>query len=203
MIEKLWSAVAPVQLTAPGNSRGLIVVTNTSGFKVKMTVTISDGANSRSLEVKRIVGPNQMFLGEDGDIKLRADLSAFPAGSLVWALEQPRNSIPLQEIERATYDEEPAVARRVINVDEFGRYYNNDNPLPVSATLDSVQLFDKPYDAGTEANPSTTQQIFTTFIGGLSGTPVQRVTLNFVDATRENLINWQREYWNGSAWIVG
>lgn len=121
MIEKLWPAVAPVQLTAAGNTRGLVTITSTSGFKVKMAVTIADGSNTQLLEVKRVVNETQMFLGEKGDIKLRSDLSSFPAGSSVWALEQPRNSIPLQEIERAIYEEEPTVARRVIQVDELGR----------------------------------------------------------------------------------
>lgn len=130
MIEKLWSAVAPVQLTASGNSRGLVTVTSTIGFKVKMAVTISDGSNAQLLEIKRIVGPNQMFLGEKGDIKLRSDLSAFSPGSIIWALEQPRNSIPLQEIDRAIYEEEPAVALRTISVDPYGSPYSSSNPVP-------------------------------------------------------------------------
>lgn len=138
MIEKLWSAVAPVQLTAAGNSRGLVTVTSTSGFKVKMTVTIADGPNNQLLEVKRVVNATQMFLGEKGDIKLRSDLSSFPAGSIVWALEQPRNSIPLQEIDRATYEEEPAVARRTILVDQLGSLIRTDSTPQGSALSVSV-----------------------------------------------------------------
>jgi hypothetical protein len=205
MIEKLWSAVGPIALTDAGNSRGLVTVASTAGFKVKMAVTISDGISAQLLEVKRVVNSTQMFLGEKGDIKLRSDLSSFLAGSTILALEQPRNSIPLQEIERAVYEEEPSVAYRTISVDQFGNYYNDANPLPVSfsSSIDSVQLLDKPFDSGTETNPTPIQQIFTTYTGGLSGSPVQRVTLNFVDSTRENLVNWQREYWNGSGWIVG
>lgn len=133
MIEKIFSAVPPVQLTSAGNSRGLVTVSSTSGFKVKMTVTISDGSNSLMLEVKRVANGTQMFLGEKGDIKLRSDLSSFPIGSIVWALEQPRTSIPLQEIERAIYDEEPTVALRTIGVDEFGSPYSSSNPIPTSS----------------------------------------------------------------------
>lgn len=144
MIEKLWSAVAPVQLTAAGNSRGLVTVTSTSGFRVKMNVTIANGANSQLLEIKRIVNSTQMFLGEKGDIKLRSDLSSFPVGSAVWALEQPRPSIPLQEIERAIYEEEPIVARRSVLVDEFGSLMRTD-PTPNGSAL-SVSVSQIPQD---------------------------------------------------------
>lgn len=141
MIEKLWSAVAPVALTAAGNSRGLITVTSTSGFKVKMVVTLADGPNAQVFEIKRIVNATQMFLGERGDIKLRSDLSSFPAGSVVWALEQPRNSIPLQEIERAVYEEEPTVALRSVLVDKYGNKYDDDNPLPVNAAVSIGDIY--------------------------------------------------------------
>lgn len=140
MIEKLWSAVPAVPLEISGNSRGLVQVSSTYGFKVKMNVTISDGTNSLLLEVKRIVNDKQMFLGEKGDIKLRSNLSSFPAGSIVWALEQPRQSIPLQEIERAVYDEEPTVALRSVLVDNYGNYYRTDNPLPVKLSDGSVNI---------------------------------------------------------------
>lgn len=80
---------------------------------------------------------------------------------------------------------------------QFGLDVNVLNPT------ESTLLLNLPYDSGTEANPTALQQVFTTYSGGLAGTPVQKVTLNFVDSTRENLVNWQREYWNGSMWVVG
>lgn len=158
MIEKLWSAVAPIQLTAAGNSRGLVTVTSTSTFKVKMAVTIANGSNNILLEVKRIINDTQMFLGEKGDIKLRSDLSTFPAGSSIWALEQPRTSIPLQEIERAVYDEEPTVALRTVLVDRLGNKYDNDNPLPVNASVSigDIQV-DVDLDGFSAFNPDSVQ----------------------------------------------
>lgn len=90
--------------------------------------------------------------------------------------------------------EEQADAKRVLIVDE------NGNPQNASS---SIQILDKPYDAGTQTYPTSTQEVVTTFLGGLLGTPVQRVTLNYSDATKENLLNWQREFWNGSGWLIG
>lgn len=72
-----------------------------------------------------------------------------------------------------------------------------------SINTDQIQLLNKDYDAGTQAYPSGTQEVIVTYSGGLSGTPVQRVTLNYADPNKENLLNFQRETWNGSSWVIG
>jgi hypothetical protein len=51
----------------------------------------------------------------------------------VYAVVQDRPSIAPADYERAVYAEEPIVAKRVIMVDEFGNYYNEDNPFPINA----------------------------------------------------------------------
>ena len=207
-IEKKRKGVSPRLFTANGDPNGLVTVADARDLFVKQRIQIKSDAKPDPVEfeIKRFVSNNSFKVGPIGEnIKSYADVSAYLVAdnASISAGEQDRPGIKPDEIRRATYMEEPVSAIRSFAVDEYGNSYNKDNPLPVSAELDSVQLFDKPYDSGTEQNPTPTKQVFTTYTGGLSGTPLQRVTLNFVDATRENLVNWQREYWNGSSWVVG
>lgn len=125
MIEKHWSNIAPVAFTATGTSRGRVTVTDTRGFRVKQRVVVGSTASLPSLvlEVKRVVSPTEMDLGSpEKPISDRTDLSLYSAlTSFVYANEQQRPNISPQDIDRATYEEEPVVARRVIQVDEYGR----------------------------------------------------------------------------------
>ncbi len=207
-IEKKRKGVSSRLFTANGDANGRVTVADARDFFVKQKVHIKSNAlpEPKQFEIKRFVSNNSFKIGPIGDsINAFADISAYLVtdNASISASEQDRPGIKPDEIRRATYMEEPISAIRSFAVDEYGNSYNKDNPLPVSAELDSVQLFDRPYDSGTEQNPTPTRQIFTTYVGGLSGTPLQRVTLNFVDATRENLVDWQREYWNGSSWVIG
>ena len=208
LLEKRFYAVPPQLLTTNGSANGFITIANASALlKVKQVVNVTDTlGNLRTYEVKRIDTPNIVFLGPIGKPLANYDDMSFYTtanGAFLFADEQQRTKIAEQEIPRAVYAEEPAVAIRSILVDDSGKTYNNSNPLPIDIALDSVQLLDKPYDSGTETYPLATREIVTTYIGGLAGAPVQRITLNYSDATKNNLINFQRETWNGTAWVVG
>ncbi len=153
MIERTWRKVAPVSLTAQGTTLGRISVTSTHHFKVKMRVTLSDPSLPvLILEVKRILSPEEMELGPSGPISARQDLSAYGVTSIVQAPEQVRPNIPLQEIERAVYEEEPTVAKRVVVVDRYGNISGEfTNPfivdsaaLAVIAQLLSIQVLGLP-----------------------------------------------------------
>jgi hypothetical protein len=61
-------------------------------------------------------------------------------GAMVYLPEQRRTSIPWEEQERATYEEEPTVARRTFLVDELGDGYRKDNPLPVQLSDGSINI---------------------------------------------------------------
>lgn len=143
MIEKSWPAVAPVAFTATGTTRGRITVTSARGFKVKQLVNLNHPTQpDLSLEVKRVLSDTQLELGSpDAPIEQRADLSLYDNQTFIYAMEQKRPwNIPLSEIDRATYEEEPTVARRVIAVDPFGKPYSTDNPLSVKLTDGSVNI---------------------------------------------------------------
>lgn len=142
MYEKRLKAVSPVAFTANGTSTGQITLSSTSGFKVKQVVILkSNTLAPANFEVKRVDSGTVAYLGlVGGKITDRVDLSMYLVadGANISASEQTRPSIPEQEIERLTYEEEPTVARRTILVDEFGNKITEANPLPVDATISVV-----------------------------------------------------------------
>jgi len=142
-IEKRWAAVAPVAFTASGTAQGRISVTSTRGFRVKMDVVLLHPTlPSLELEIKKVTGRTTLYLGPKNTRinDFSVDLSSYDNQTSIYANEQPRPSIPFQEFERAVYEEEPVVAKRVIPVDEFGSPYHSDNPLPVQLSDGSVNI---------------------------------------------------------------
>src|ERR1700759_5628223 len=107
-IEKQWKAVGPLALTSRGTNEGKITVKSTLDLKVKMVAILSDTSRPKlTLEIKRINSDTELELGPLGNIKERADLTLYSQTSKLMAFEQKRNTIPIQEIERAVYEEEP------------------------------------------------------------------------------------------------
>jgi hypothetical protein len=142
-IEKKLKAVPPRLLTANGAPTGLVTVADTRGFFVKQKISLSSNTQAPlQLEIKRFVSINSFFVGPPGGIGQRQNVSMYLVadGATIEASEQDRPGVPDADRDRATYVEEPIVARRVIAVDEYGRYYNNENPLPTTATLNVDEL---------------------------------------------------------------
>lgn len=124
-IEKRWKSVSPQQFVVDNALIGKITVTDATLFKVKQQVVINSSTvpSRDDLEIKRISDRITIFLGpKTGNIDSRINLSQYlPTDTpIIYANEQQRSKIPEQEIERLTYEEEPVVARRVIQVDEIG-----------------------------------------------------------------------------------
>jgi hypothetical protein len=142
-IERWYPSVGPVAFTQDGGNDGIVVVTDTSLFKVKMIVVVQ--ANSLPItrfEIKKVISPTEMVLGpEDKPITARSDMSAYILGlnPTVEAFEQERPKIPPADYERAVYEEEPVVAKRSYLVDRYGSPYTISNPFPVSLA-GSVEL---------------------------------------------------------------
>ena len=139
MLEKRFAAVPAQVFTANGGANGSVSIADTSLFKVKQQVIITaTGQTNLELEVKKVVSPTSMIVGPTtGNINAFTDISAYTTAlsASVSANEQKRPQISADDFERAVYEEEPTVAKRVILVDEFGNKYDTDNPLPTSATL--------------------------------------------------------------------
>jgi hypothetical protein len=135
-IERIWKQIDPVPFTVDGTEGGIVTVEDTACFKVKMAVVLkADGTEPKRYEVKRVLSKIQLVLGPERDsIQKRSDISAYTVAlnSTIEAPEQERPKIPPADYERAVYEEEPTVAKRVVDVDKYGDIYTFDNPKPVT-----------------------------------------------------------------------
>jgi hypothetical protein len=143
-LQKNWLAVSPRPFTANGTSLGVVTVAKTKGFYVKQKVYLkSNTINIQKFEVKRVISKTQLWVGPvEESLKVVSDISNFLLADAAYieAHEQPRFSIPLTEHERAVYEEDPVVAKRVTLVDEIGDKYTVDNPLPVQLSDGSITI---------------------------------------------------------------
>lgn len=139
MFEKRFALVPAQVFTADGGADGSVIIADTSLFKVKQVVIVTAvGQTNLELEVKNVVSPVKMIVGPvTGNIKTFTNLSAYTTSSAasISANEQKRPTISADDFERAVYEEEPTVAKRVILVDQYGNKYDDDNPLPTSSTF--------------------------------------------------------------------
>lgn len=55
--------------------------------------------------------------------------------------------------------------------------------------INSVQLFTIAFDAITATYPLTTQEIYQSRVGGISGTILQTVTVNYTDSSKNLILN--------------
>ncbi len=155
-IERRLAAVPSQLFTLDGTDRGILKITDAYldclPFKVKQKVIITaTGEENLELEIKRIeqdgqtihVGPRRETAAPRkrstihvGTINTRTDISAYTVakGAAISAEEQNKPLVPEEQIERATYETEPTVARRVFNVDQFGVGFKKTNPFPVTIT---------------------------------------------------------------------
>jgi hypothetical protein len=138
--EKRLLAVSPKLLTTNGNLNGYTTIADACyHFVVGQVVLLKSGTQpTLILKVKRIVDPDTVYLGPtDKPVQNYTDISAYLTldGATLEAEEQNRPSVPEEQIERNTYAEEPAVARRTILVDACGNFIGPDNPLSVDAVL--------------------------------------------------------------------
>lgn len=135
MFEKRFPAIPAQLFTADGTADGVVTIVDATLFKVKQQIFISSNTQTPlgPLEVKKINTATQLVVGPvSGSIFTSTDISAFLLvdGAAIFANEQKRPSIPIDEIKRSTYEEEPTVAVRSILVNKLGHIYDEDNPLP-------------------------------------------------------------------------
>lgn len=137
-IERKLDNIGPVSFISNGTEGGLVTISDTRGFKVKAEVVISANTlPNLTLEVKRVLSKTQLLVGEKGKIQQRANIQAYTValGATIRQPEQDRPGIPTEQHERAVFAEEPILAKRTILVDEYGNYYNEENPLPINVEL--------------------------------------------------------------------
>lgn len=136
-IEGKMNAVDPRPFTADATAQGVITVADTAGFRTKQVAYLKGTALPDLLvQVKKVLSPTKLIVGRV-DQKIASwmplDTSAYTvaAASVIGAEEQNKNNIPQDDHYRAVYESDPVVADRVVFVDKYGNFFDNDNPLPI------------------------------------------------------------------------
>lgn len=137
-IQKKWAPVPPQTITSNGTLDGHVTVPDATLFFVQMKVIVfSDTVGPMPLQIKRINNINDIELGPiNGDINSRSNLTSILSSdnAKISAPDyQDRPAISMEDVIRAAYANEPAVAIRNLPVDELGDAFNVNNPLPVSS----------------------------------------------------------------------
>lgn len=124
LTEKRLLKVEKQPFQEDGTATGIVKVTDAGMFVVGHNITLcSDTQPNLELKINQIVDLFTIIVGPIGKrIDCKEDISAYllADNAAIFAKAQKRPSIPEQEVERMTYDEEPIVARRVRIVDRFG-----------------------------------------------------------------------------------
>lgn len=140
--ERTWLAVPPQLLTSDGSSLGIVTMADTRGFKVKaIAVLAAVGLPDLRVSINRVLSETQIRVGRVGKpIGDILDVSSYTvsAGAYIYAAEQEKAKLTLEDREYALYDQEPTVAKRSVLVDQLGRYYEQANPLPVQLSGGSI-----------------------------------------------------------------
>ena len=143
-IERLWEEIPARAFIANGQSNGTVTLESTINFRTNQKVTLTaSGFDPLNLVVKRVISPTQMLLGpDDKNILSRYDLSAYTllVVPVISAAEQNKTSIPEKDQLQMTLEREPVNARRVFQVDDFGRPFSTSNPFPVQLSDGSVNI---------------------------------------------------------------
>jgi hypothetical protein len=136
MLEKRFKAIPPQLFINDATANGVVKINNAEFFKVKQQIIIAAPAlTPLELEVKSVEDATTLIIGpRNTKINETTNLSLYTvsSGSFIFANEQKRPSIPQEEVSRAVYEEEPAVALRNILVDKLGVPYGQTNPFPVT-----------------------------------------------------------------------
>lgn len=153
--ERQWLAIEARLFTEDGSSTGVITIPTTCDYHVKQQVIIRASGlptlgldKSNPIEVKRVINSTQMIVGPrrdsegKGGMHLTVDLSDYKEflNPTVQAPEQQRPSLDQKTHDRATYEEEPIMAKRVIPVDKRGQVIGDNNGLPVER-IDYATVF--------------------------------------------------------------
>jgi len=155
--ERKWVASGPIAFILDGLLQGLVTVESTHLFRVGQIVNITaNGEPALKLKVKRVYTTQRLAVGEiASNIVSRTDLSLYTVAknARIEIPEQPRTVVPKDDRERAIYEEEPIMANRVVEVDQYGNIHNETNPKhthsregAVLANLKTIELFGLPTD---------------------------------------------------------
>jgi hypothetical protein len=144
MNERKYDSVAPIALTQDGLADGTVSVGNSEGFFVKSQAILASDTIPEGIafQIQSVPDKNTIVLGPLGsNLNGRADVSSFLVAdnaTIQFPANQLRPNIPFEQHSQFTYQQEPVVANRVINVDPYGKPYSGSNPIPTINASDGV-----------------------------------------------------------------
>jgi hypothetical protein len=152
--ERKWDGIPETSFTADGQENGTITVEDTAYFKVKMYVIVkSDAYQPVRYQIQRVLSRTEMILGltpqeytekkkKDPKTVRTVDVTRFTVAdnATIEAPEQARPNIPHEDYERAVYEEEPVMAKRIVPVNEYGQINSPDNPLYTQLSDGSINI---------------------------------------------------------------
>lgn len=115
---KTLDPVSERKILKDGTNKGEIFC-DVIGFRVGQVVVLkSDTQKEQSFVIDKIY---------DDRLKFTVPMDKFKVSenAVIFALSQQRPNFSTTDVERATYEDAPVVARRVYQVDEFGNYVNS------------------------------------------------------------------------------
>lgn len=164
-LERRWTAILPRPLTANGSALGVIEVADTAGFRTKMKVGLKSNTQpARQFQVQEVLSTTKLIVGAPGPKVGRdayADVSMYTVadGATISAAEQDKNNVPEKDHYSAVYEGDPVIADRVLNVDQYGRPYTENNPLPVIDLAEITGALE-PHIENIEVTDADTEQSF-------------------------------------------
>ena len=188
--ERKLDRVQVTPFTLVGGNDGTVTVSSTSGFKVKASVVISAVTfQDLTLEVKAVISETQLIVGLPGNINNRYDLSGYTTflNSAIFQPSQDRPKVPRDDQDRATYESEPTLARRVIMVDELGNLHSDKNPITV--TSKESLLSGLSYDDLRATYPDSVTENYSYY---LKDVLVATVQVTYTDSTKDILTRARR-----------
>lgn len=144
--EQRWPRVIASPISINGV---LITVPNTYNLRAKQQVQLQQiGVQPYPCEIVTVFNETEIQVksiqrSEDrrplSEIDFKKAIAIYDGGTLV-ALEQKRNILTGDIVNRAVYAEEPTMALRTHSVDYWGRPFTTENPLPVQLSDGSINI---------------------------------------------------------------
>ena len=176
-----WNTVPPTPLTSNGTTLGVVNVSNSSGFYVKQLVELASNTQPvLGLQIAYFISDSQFVVGLQSlntpSRIVPVDISAYLVAdsATISAPAQSRGIVGVkpEDVQRATFSEDPITAIRTIPVDSRGNPTNSaktNSTVPVK--YDSFQVL----TTDGSGNPLTIAY----YIGGLSGSRVWLSTFTY------------------------
>lgn len=140
-----------------------------------------------NISITNADGTNPLVINPDGSINVAPISISLPTGAATSANQTSELAkLDILHADLVTIEGKQDIGNTSLsNIDSKLIDFNTD-------PIQTIQLFTLPYDSITATYPSTTQEVFKSRVGGISGTIQQTVTINYTDTTKNFIMNIAR-----------